>query len=275
MIPNCAAVNTGCGVCHSGPAPADEPGDQPRNPYGQAVETLVTPGGAESCWGEALAALDSDGDGFTNGQEPGDPNGTWSLGDSDPGDPSAVSHPGDATSAPTLPLVVLVSNLDQAKSGFGSLEDYDQAQAFTTGANGGGYTLASVEIALFVATDTAFPGTVSIWNKSFGRRPDSSMGTLTNPASLSPVETCKVLPCPEAAYEFTSSSGIVLDASTTCFAVIDAGSSGDSLVNIVNTGSSREDPGANRIEDFSPLDPLTELTVPGQGEQEPLAGSCR
>ena len=140
------------------------------------------------------------------------------------------------------PPVQLVSNLDQPKYGFGPLEDYDLAQAFTTGANGGGYTLTSVEIALYNATDTAFPGTVSIWNESSVRRPDSSMGTLTNP-SLSSVGTCKVLPCPEAAYQFTSSSGIVLDASATYFVVIDADSSGASLVNTVNTLSDRQDSG--------------------------------
>ena len=140
------------------------------------------------------------------------------------------------------PPVQLVSNLDQPKYGFGPLKDYDLAQAFTTGANGGGYTLTSVEIALYNATDTAFPGTVSIWNESSVRRPDSSMGTLTNP-SLSSVGTCKVLPCPEAAYQFTSSSGIVLDASATYFVVIDADSSGASLVNTVNTLSDRQDSG--------------------------------
>ena len=140
------------------------------------------------------------------------------------------------------PPVQLVSNLDQPKYGFGPLEDYDLAQAFTTGANGGGYTLTSVEIALYNATDTAFPGTVSIWNESSVRRPDSSMGTLTNP-SLSSVGTCKVLPCPEAAYQFTSSSGIVLDASATYFVVIDADSSGASLVNTVHTLSDRQDSG--------------------------------
>ena len=141
-----------------------------------------------------------------------------------------------------VPSVQLVSNLDQPKYGFGPLEDYDLAQAFTTGANGGGYTLWSVEIALYNATDTAFPGTVSIWNESSVRRPDSSMGTLTNP-SLSSVGTCKVLPCPEAAYQFTSSSGIVLDASATYFVVIDADSSGASLVNTVHTLSDRQDSG--------------------------------
>ena len=141
------------------------------------------------------------------------------------------------------PPVQLVSNLDQPKYGFGPLKDYDLAQAFTTGANGGGYTLTSVEIALYNATDTAFPGTVSIWNESSVRRPDSSMGTLTNPSSLSPMGTCKVLPCPEAAYQFTSSSGIVLDASATYFVVIDADSSGASVVNTLHTLSDRQDSG--------------------------------
>ena len=136
----------------------------------------------------------------------------------------------------------LVGNLDQVEAGYPSLGEYDQAQAFTTGAAGGGYTLTSVEIVLYSATDTAFPGTVAIWTEDAGR-PDSSMGTLANPAALDAAGECRILPCPEAVYEFASSSGIALDANATYFVVIDADSSGDSQVNVVNTGSTREDPG--------------------------------
>ena len=49
-------------------------------------------------WGPELAAIDSDGDGFTNGEEPGDGEGAWRLGDDSPGDPSAVTLPGDPES---------------------------------------------------------------------------------------------------------------------------------------------------------------------------------
>lgn len=46
-------------------------------------------------WTAALAALDSDGDGVTNGAELGDPYGAWSVGRPDPGDPFRVTNPDD------------------------------------------------------------------------------------------------------------------------------------------------------------------------------------
>ena len=51
-------------------------------------------------WGPELAALDADGDGFTNGEELQDPEGAWRLGNPKPGDPDAVTHPGDPDSHP-------------------------------------------------------------------------------------------------------------------------------------------------------------------------------
>jgi len=48
-------------------------------------------------WTTALAAMDSDGDGFTNGHELLDPNGEWSQGDPDPGNPVNVTNPDDPT----------------------------------------------------------------------------------------------------------------------------------------------------------------------------------
>ena len=49
------------------------------------------------CPEEALAELDSDGDGFTNGRELGDPLGLWRPGMPFPGTCSCVSRPGSAT----------------------------------------------------------------------------------------------------------------------------------------------------------------------------------
>jgi hypothetical protein len=46
-------------------------------------------------WTAALAALDSDGDGATNGTELGDPYGGWYVGRPDPGDPFRVTNPDD------------------------------------------------------------------------------------------------------------------------------------------------------------------------------------
>ena len=47
-------------------------------------------------WNTALAKKDSDGDGKTNGQELGDPSGSWKKGDADPS--GNITNPGDATS---------------------------------------------------------------------------------------------------------------------------------------------------------------------------------
>ncbi len=51
-------------------------------------------------WTTALASLDSDGDGATNGEELGDPGGTWSVGKPSPGDPFVVTNPDDAEDNP-------------------------------------------------------------------------------------------------------------------------------------------------------------------------------
>jgi hypothetical protein len=52
-------------------------------------------------WTAALAAMDSDGDGYSNGTELLDPDGNWSEGDPDPGDPADVTNPDDPDDFPT------------------------------------------------------------------------------------------------------------------------------------------------------------------------------
>jgi len=84
-----------CNTCHT------SGGGSPRNAFGLEVEKRVTPGGNESFWTPALAALDSDGDGFTNGEELQDPSGEWVEGTASPGDINLVTNPGDANSIPT------------------------------------------------------------------------------------------------------------------------------------------------------------------------------
>jgi hypothetical protein len=73
----------------------------PLNAFGLVVESKVTPNGTESLWTPELAALDSDGDGFTNGEELQDPNGSWIEGTPNPGNATLVTNPGDANSIPT------------------------------------------------------------------------------------------------------------------------------------------------------------------------------
>ena len=49
-----------------------------------------------------MAKLDSDGDGKTNGQELGDPNGVWRSGQPNPGVLSSVTNPGDPASVTSV-----------------------------------------------------------------------------------------------------------------------------------------------------------------------------
>jgi len=86
--------NWSCNTCHT------DGGGSSRNPFGQAVEA-ITGSSASSFWGSTLAALDSDGDSFTNGEELQDSAGTWTNGSANPGTASLVTHPGDADSYPS------------------------------------------------------------------------------------------------------------------------------------------------------------------------------
>ncbi|HJL15514.1 MAG TPA: MopE-related protein [Sandaracinaceae bacterium LLY-WYZ-13_1] len=51
-------------------------------------------------WSAALAAMDSDGDGYTNGEELGDPDGTWTVGDAAPATCGCATRPGFDTFTP-------------------------------------------------------------------------------------------------------------------------------------------------------------------------------
>ncbi len=88
-----------CNTCHT------NGGGTPRNPFGLDVQARVSPNGMETFWGPDLASIDSDGDGFTNGEELQDPNGTWIEGTSNPGDPNLVTRPGDPNDHPSATTV--------------------------------------------------------------------------------------------------------------------------------------------------------------------------
>jgi hypothetical protein len=80
-----------CGTCHQSGHSSGVPltpahGDAMRADYFAANKT----------WTVALANKDSDGDGFTNGEELQDPSGAWAIGQADPGDGSFVSNPSDS-----------------------------------------------------------------------------------------------------------------------------------------------------------------------------------
>ena len=92
QVPNGGQI--GCVLCH-----VDPEGGGRLNVFGQLVEDGYLDGG-NVVWGPALAALDADGDGVTNGEELLDPDGAWRPGDEPPGDPRRLSLPFDAASMP-------------------------------------------------------------------------------------------------------------------------------------------------------------------------------
>lgn len=97
-----------CINCHKGVLGGDA-----RNPFGKEVENNFLQND-NVVWNAELAGIDSDGDGFTNGEELQDPLGTWKSGDPAPGDPDNISNPGDPAS---IPKVTFVEN-NLSKRGF-------------------------------------------------------------------------------------------------------------------------------------------------------------
>jgi len=85
-----------CTSCHVG-----SQGGGDFTPFGSAaIGALTGSGNVEQQhvdWSQ-LYDLDSDRDGFTNGEELGDPDGTWIRGDPDPG--GVIYHPGDTSKHP-------------------------------------------------------------------------------------------------------------------------------------------------------------------------------
>ena len=73
QIPN--GFEIGCTTCH------ERFGGGPRTPFGRDVNRTLVDGDVD--W-QAICDLDSDGDGFTNGEELGDPDCNWSEGDPAP-----------------------------------------------------------------------------------------------------------------------------------------------------------------------------------------------
>ena len=93
QIPNSAF---GCQICHVGANGGS------RNAFGADVEfNLSQPGPSGDAQWALVFALDSDGDGFSNGEELGDPEGAWLLGSPDP--PGGATNPGDPDDFPIDP----------------------------------------------------------------------------------------------------------------------------------------------------------------------------
>ena len=97
QVPNGTAL--GCAMCH-----VNAGGGGARNAFGLQIEAdFLSQAGFAGVvlWGPELASLDADGDGATNGQELGDPDGTWVQGDANP--EGEIFLPWDAESTPPPP----------------------------------------------------------------------------------------------------------------------------------------------------------------------------
>lgn len=78
-----------CITCHNNPDGGSGCATPPcHNPFGTA---FLTNG---RVWNETLALMDSDGDGYTNGEELGDPLGTWRIGMPSPATCDCATRPG-------------------------------------------------------------------------------------------------------------------------------------------------------------------------------------
>ena len=110
---------------------------------------------------------------------------------------------------------VLVSNMGQTSRAVGSSvsDVWLSAQSFSVPSSGGNYTLTSIEL-LFsadISSTTLGSMTVSVWSADSSGHPDSSLHTLTNPASVTD----------EVAASFTAPASATLEAGNTYVVVVD------------------------------------------------------
>ena len=125
--------------------------------------------------------------------------------------------------------ITLVSNTGQADGGVGALENFDHAQAFTTGGHTAGYTLTGVDIDFGAVASATASYDVSIRTDDSGS-PGALVGDLTSPATL----------VADALNAFTT-TGIDLAAGTTYFVLVDSSTTDSN--NLQNTVSDNEDSG--------------------------------
>ena len=121
---------------------------------------------------------------------------------------------------------VLVTNFDQsATDAFSGLvsgaDNYDLAQAFTTGDHAAGYTLTSIEVVVEQAISAAEIDNLdaSVWTVDASGRPDTKQFDLTNPASISAATLSDQNKFTGNFAVFTPPANTELDASTT-YAVV-------------------------------------------------------
>lgn len=86
-----------CSSCHVNPV-----GGGVRTPFGETVyDNLGEPKSIANVRWDLIFNIDSDGDGFTNGEELQDPDGQWAQGQANPGNSDLVTQPWNPNSKPT------------------------------------------------------------------------------------------------------------------------------------------------------------------------------
>lgn len=112
LIPNGDNVPDTVNVGHLDPA-----GQTGLNDFGKAFAT------AGDAWTTSLCQEDTDGDGYTNGQELGDPCCTWTTSNTADLVTDGVSHPSDATKIPTSATLLAGCSSSAATNSSGSTGD--------------------------------------------------------------------------------------------------------------------------------------------------------
>ena len=106
-----------CAICHVNPAGAGA-----RTSFGEDIKSFGTEGGTVNWAG--VCDRDSDGDGFTNGEELADPSCSWTFGDPNPA--GEVTNPVDDQSFPEEQMMMVEAGEMMVEGGDQMTETGDQ-----------------------------------------------------------------------------------------------------------------------------------------------------
>src|SRR6266545_4003750 len=135
-------------------------------------------------WTLELANKDSDGDGFSNGEELQDPNGTWAIGQTDPCCFYYVSNPSDPNSIPSPPQIFDITTSPSPAEGQISFDvSFDAALPIASIA----YTLYDPNNqVVYQSVDTAWPWSSGVWNSAGAPKGDYTINVQVNEQTRNP-----------------------------------------------------------------------------------------
>ena len=135
-------------------------------------------------WTLELANKDSDGDGFSNGEELQDPNGTWAIGQTDPCCFYYVSNPSDPNSIPSPPQIFDITTSPSPAEGQISFDvSFDAALPIASIY----YTLYGPNNqVVYQSVDTAWPWSSGVWNSAGAPKGDYTINVQVNEQTRNP-----------------------------------------------------------------------------------------